>query len=696
MPRRQSLERNPSNSSDLNPRKKMNKEKDIKKSTTTTNLSQFLCPICFSTICEATITRCGHTFCNKCIQKSIDINKSCPKCNSTLTTDQIFPNFLLNELISKHLMEQQEMERMFPGTQGIEDEDGALDNLKSFLTTESIEKLSLPDINIVLDIFTQRKILLEAESITAQNKLLHEFLQHLMKQTEQQQRELEKKIRLIKNDIKVVENILKNVQNSCPKIEDVEKQFEKSTASSASDPSGSSSAGQELDAIKNEMKQLITDIDSSMPNNDQQTALPLSQSATYKIRKQRMFQHFDDFVKCYFTNRAEDLHFQSEEELMIMETNEQAVPAQPTTVPDVPKTSKTLDVFRDNLVKFSKYNQLRTLSTLNYSNENTMLPSTIVSSIEFDKDSEFFAIAGVTKRIKIFDYYASIRDAVVDIKHPINEMICTSKISSICWNSYFKEILAASDYEGLVTVYDVETRVRKRIFQEHDKRCWSVDFNEIDTKLLASGSDDARVKLWSIDCENSVATLEVKTANVCCVKFNPKSSCHLAFGSADHCVHYYDLRNLKEPLLILKGHKKAVSYVKFLNTNEIISAGTDGQLKLWDINKQPYCVRSFVGGHINEKNFVGLATNGDYIACGSEDNSLCIYYKGLSKQLFNLRFDLQQQQRYSGYDIDTKVGSSDNEFVSAVCWKKSHSPAQQSNVIIAGNSKGIIKILELV
>ena len=67
--------------------------------------------------------------------------------------------------------------------------------------------------------------------------------------------------------------------------------------------------------------------------------------------------------------------------------------------------------------------------------------------------------------------------------------------------------------------------------------------------------------------------------------------------------------------------------MKFLNTHEIISAGTDGQLKLWDINKPPFCLRSFVGGHVNEKNFVGLATNGDYIACGSEDNSLCIYYK---------------------------------------------------------------------
>ena len=33
-------------------------------------------------------------------------------------------------------------------------------------------------------------------------------------------------------------------------------------------------------------------------------------------------------------------------------------------------------------------------------------------------------------------------------------------------------------------------------------------------------------------------------------------------------------------------------------------------------------------GHQNEKNFVGLATDGEYIACGSENNSLYLYYKG--------------------------------------------------------------------
>lgn len=522
--------------------------------------------VCFDLINEATITRCGHTYCSKCIQKSIEANKKCPKCNQSLTSEQTFPNFLLNELISKYTLEQQEKERLFSTSQSLDENDPS-ENFKTFLASES-SRLTLPDVNVILEVLTQRKVLLEAESITAQNKLLHEFLEHLLKQTVQQQRELDKKVRLIKSDMKVVETILKNVQSNCPKLEDVDKHFEK-------EPSGSTEeAGtdkEQLSAIRDEMKQLITDIGSSMPdsetNPNKGSTSSLSQSSTYKVRKQKMFHHFDDFVKCYFTDRVDDLLFQDEDEpeqeLMITDTIEAipSTPAPPPIEPAAPNCSRSLDLFRENLIKFSKYSQLRTLSTLNYSNDNNVMPSTIVSSIEFDKDNEYFAIAGVTKRIKIFDYYACVRDAVVDIKHPINEMVCTSKISCVAWNSYYKELLASSDYEGIVTVYDVETRARKRTFQEHDKRCWSVDFNEIDTKLLASGSDDARVKLWSIDCENSVATLEVKTANVCCVKFNPKSSCHLAFGSADHCVHYYDLRSLKEPLCIFKVENQLQDFI---------------------------------------------------------------------------------------------------------------------------------------
>ena len=108
------------------------------------------------------------------------------------------------------------------------------------------------------------------------------------------------------------------------------------------------------------------------------------------------------------------------------------------------------------------------------------------------------------------------------------------------------------------------------------------------------------MKIWSTNQQKSVSTIESK-ANICCVKFNPENSHFIAFGSAgsylfiyfffldkyqiifnliyfhpfwilDHHIHYYDLRNVREPLFVFRGHRKAVSYVKFLNKDEIVSA----------------------------------------------------------------------------------------------------------------------------
>jgi len=45
-----------------------------------------------------------------------------------------------------------------------------------------------------------------------------------------------------------------------------------------------------------------------------------------------------------------------------------------------------------------------------------------------------------------------------------------------------------------------------------------------------------------------------------------------SFSFPDHCVHYYDLRNTKQPIMVFKGHRKAVSYAKFVSGEEIVSA----------------------------------------------------------------------------------------------------------------------------
>ena len=68
------------------------------------------------------------------------------------------------------------------------------------------------------------------------------------------------------------------------------------------------------------------------------------------------------------------------------------------------------------------------------------------------------------------------------------------------------------------------------------------------------------------------------------------------------------------------GHRKAVSYVRWLSDGEVVSASTDSTLRLWDLHtaRESRVFR----GHVNEKNFVGLAADSEFIACGSETNEV--------------------------------------------------------------------------
>lgn len=173
---------------------------------------------------------------------------------------------------------------------------------------------------------------------------------------------------------------------------------------------------------------------------------------------------------------------------------------------------------------------------------------------------------------------------------PVRSMTCLNKISCLAWSPYIKSQIASSDYHGIIDLWDSSTGQKTQQFEEHKRRTWSVDICTENPNILASGSDDTTVKVWSLSQKTSIHTLEQK-GNVCCAKFAPNNSHYLAVGSAgiiyinrnkiesiliyfykDHEVSCYDLRFPNEPVKIYEGHKKAVSYVKWLNDEEIVSA----------------------------------------------------------------------------------------------------------------------------
>lgn len=163
----------------------------------------------------------------------------------------------------------------------------------------------------------------------------------------------------------------------------------------------------------------------------------------------------------------------------------------------------------------------------------------------------------------------------------------------------------------------------------------------------------------------------------------------------DHNVHLYDLRSVSRPLDVFKGHKKAVSYVRFADNSTVVSASTDCTLRQWELPGQEgggnlllptatgRLARTF-SGHLNEKNFVGLTVQGELYACGSENNAVYVYHRDLSKPLTTYRFSSACPLTESTLENETQ------QFVSSLCWKR------DSNLLVAANSQGNIRILEVV
>ncbi|DBB03651.1 TPA: hypothetical protein ACH3X3_010979 [Trebouxia sp. C0006] len=352
-------------------------------------------------------------------------------------------------------------------------------------------------------------------------------------------------------------------------------------------------------------------------------------------------------------------------------------------LPGLAGLSDHLADFSADLIDFSRYSQLKVKAELNYSDLLTV--TDMVCSTAFDRDDEFFATAGVFRRVKIFDF-ASVQDSDTSIHYPVLEIPSRSKLSSVCWNSYVKSNLICSDYEGVVQLWDVSQQAETMTFEEHAKRVWSVDFSQTDPTRFLSGSDDGTVRLWSIADESAVACIDSK-ANVCSVQFSPTNSNLMAFGSANYRVYLYDLRQISAPLAVIGGHTKAVSYVRWVGGNQVISASTDNSLKLWDVadaaQSEGNCapITSFTG-HTNEKNFVGLSVSkGGYVACGSENNAVYCYNKAVPTPICDHKFGTPGQ---SHDPIEA------HQFVSSVCWSR------KSNTMISANSMGNIKVLELV
>ena len=587
-------------------------------------LAHVTCPICLEPFTDAhCVATCGHTFCHGCASAALDaaaaaprdggadagVSARCPICSSMFTSAQLVPNAAVNAMVAA--MKSGASEAAAASTSAEDGEDD-LERLTPLVKTLS-EK--------------HRSLVLESRAVS--REVLKEFLVESRARKQASAVALERELRCLDADIDAVRREIEALGGGARVSHERSDLHDKEVIAHAMEALGLTRPGE---------SQIVID----------------------ESKRRRVLRQFSELQSWYSKRRSAERDDVTSDG---GKSSGSALNGGRGYAPD----STTMEEFSTIIDTFKRYSNISIAAEIR-GEEDASNPGAPVSSIEFDSTQEYFATAGVSKRIQFYN----LEHVLEGSQQPADEINTRSKLTCLSYNKFVKHHIAASDYEGVVSVWDVEKKCSIIDFEEHEKRIWTVDYCRTDPRLLVSGSDDYLVKIWNTDQPNSVHEIDMK-ANVCCAQYSPENAHCIAVGCVDQKVYIFDLRRLAEPVQILDSHRKAVSYVKYLNANEIASASTDNTINVWNVNTGE--LTCALKGHVNERNFVGLTAVGDHVACGSETNEVFIYRKDLSSPIASIGF---------ARDANEPRG-----FISACAWRSDES------VLVAANSNGVVKVLRV-
>ena len=591
---------------------------------TSAMLAHVTCPICLEPFTDAhCVATCGHTFCHGCASAALDaaaaaprdggadagVSARCPTCSSMFTSAQLVPNAAVNAMVAA--MKSGASEAAAASTSAEDGEDD-LERLTPLVKTLS-EK--------------HRSLVLESRAVS--REVLKEFLVESRARKQASAVALERELRCLDADIDAVRREIEALGGGARVSHERSDLHDKEVIAHAMEALGLTRPGE---------SQIVID----------------------ESKRRRVLRQFSELQSWYSKRRSAERDDVTSDG---GKSSGSALNCGRGYAPD----STTMEEFSTIIDTFKRYSNISIAAEIR-GEEDASNPGAPVSSIEFDSTQEYFATAGVSKRIQFYN----LEHVLEGSQQPADEINTRSKLTCLSYNKFVKHHIAASDYEGVVSVWDVEKKCSIIDFEEHEKRIWTVDYCRTDPRLLVSGSDDYLVKIWNTDQPNSVHEIDMK-ANVCCAQYSPENAHCIAVGCVDQKVYIFDLRRLAEPVQILDSHRKAVSYVKYLNANEIASASTDNTINVWNVNTGE--LTCALKGHVNERNFVGLTAVGEHVACGRETNEVFIYRKDLSSPIASIGF---------ARDANEPRG-----FISACAWRSDES------VLVAANSNGVVKVLRV-
>ncbi|WP_331725967.1 WD40 repeat domain-containing protein [Streptomyces sp. NBC_01012] len=194
-------------------------------------------------------------------------------------------------------------------------------------------------------------------------------------------------------------------------------------------------------------------------------------------------------------------------------------------------------------------------------------------------------------------------------------------------------LLAAGGSDGTVHLWEDNRGTAHTSLDFGTDMVYSVAFSP-DGRLLAAGSEDGTVRLWALNHPATgaaltdqiihLADLTGHTQDVYSVAFSPDGRL-LATGSRDHTVRLWSVAGQTPAGDPLTGHTEEVVSVRFSPDGALLASGSgDGTVQLWDtVRRTP--AGDPLTGHTEEVVSVAFSPDGGLLATGCGDGTVQLW-----------------------------------------------------------------------
>lgn len=244
-----------------------------------------------------------------------------------------------------------------------------------------------------------------------------------------------------------------------------------------------------------------------------------------------------------------------------------------------------------------------------------------IYTVKFDPSGKAIASGAFDKQIFLWGVYGECANYLVLSGHK-------NAVVEIHWSSDSSNIFSASA-DRTVGIWDSATGKRVRKLAEHTAFVNSCCPSSRGQQMVASGSDDATMKLWDARSKHSVNTFEHKY-QVTSVAFSLNGD-QVFTGGLDAVIRVWDLRKNAE-VLQLTSHSDTITGLRLSPDGAyLLSNSMDNQLHCSDI--RPFvsgdrCIKTFAG-HVHgiDHNLLKCtwSPDGKRVSGGSADRFVYIW-----------------------------------------------------------------------